>query len=369
MSSLNQVQLKKKHPTEVNVAGSKDKLIGRNGEINGFNSQDVLQKMDQLLREVNSGTTLNGTELEKVNHQVNLEEVKKDRKQRLTAAYHTPPFSRDWSSLGAEISGEVSETADRDGFMRRMFTRSEVSQSSIARIRVHHKNVTAMMASSPTQLYPQFLYDKYILPPEFWIKANIFVDERELYQGSGDVLEEKYFEGLESIMVEEDRVWKRLADSTVGFKNARQILSGGLTPSTLSKMRTQIIRWNLPAQNILFASDIWNDIVGSNEFGNWFDPVTQYEIVMTGNIGTLIGMNVITDAFREPNLKVLDAGEVYTIAAPEYHGTYTDRGPVESTEANRHETGEPGRGWFMRELMSFTMHNPASVVKGIADRG
>ena len=46
------------------------------------------------------------------------------------------------------------------------------------------------------------------------------------------------------------------------------------------------------------------------EWGNLFDPVTQFEIIQTGFIGTLLGLGMTTDAFR---------------VRPRTHGVYTDR--------------------------------------------
>ena len=164
-------------------------------------------------------------------------------------------------------------------------------------------------------------------------------------------------------MVQEDRNWKRLVDATIGIANENQILSGGLDPDNLGILRDQVSRWNIPVQTILFASDILSDITGTT-YGSWFDPVSQYEIVLTGRIGTLLGIDLITDAYREPILKVLDQGDLYLISSPEYHGTFTERGPVNSQAVNSYESGEPSRGWSMHELISMVAHNPRSVVRG-----
>jgi hypothetical protein len=157
----------------------------------------------------------------------------------------------------------------------------------------------------------------------------------------------------------------RLLDDTVAVgANNYQILSGGLTPATLQAMRSQVTGWGFPAQNVLMASDVWDDIVASNAFGSWFDPVSQYEIIMTGYLGTLLGMGMVTDAYREPRLKVLNAGEVYIMAAPELHGTFTDRGPVQANEVNSYAEGSPSRGWYMFEELSMVLHNARGVCKG-----
>lgn len=347
------------HVTEAKRPGSNEFLVGAGGNLNAGSKQELMQTIASLTSMLSNG------EISPRRSEVSASESK-DRREALVQAYHDRS-GRSWAELGAAIGGEVSESADREGFMRRFLLRTELSQGEIARIRVKHKNVTAIVAASASQTFPTFIREKHILPPEFYIEANIRVEAREVAQGSADVLEEKFFEAQEAIMVQEDRVYKRMLDDTVGVGvNAPQVLSGGLTPVTLQAMREQVTRWGIPAQNLLIASDVWNDIVASTAFGNWFDPVSQYEIIMTGYLGNLLGMGVISDAYREPKLKVLNAGEVYITSSPELHGTFTDRGPVEA-----HETGPasgtgntPSRGWYMFEMMSMTLHNARAVCKG-----
>ena len=75
-------------------------------------------------------------------------------------------------------------------------------------------------------------------------------------------------------------------------------------------------------------------------------------------------MSIITDAFRAPTLKVLDQGDVYIVSAPEYHGGFADRGPVESTELDGAYEGVNARGWYLVETIALLVHNARSIVKG-----
>jgi hypothetical protein len=79
---------------------------------------------------------------------------------------------------------------------------------------------------------------KVFTPPEFAITANLRVENIELQQVSGDILENIYNQGVESVMVREDRLWKKAADATVNMENPLQYISGQLTPDILSAIRT-----------------------------------------------------------------------------------------------------------------------------------
>jgi hypothetical protein len=126
-------------------------------------------------------------------------------------------------------------------------------------------------------------------------------------------------------------------------------------------------RWKflaLPAANLLTASDGLMDVTVGNAFSGYFDPVSKYEIVTTGKIGNILGIEVFTDSYREPNNKVFDAGDVYLTAPPEYHGGMTDRGDMQSNPIEGYVNGIAGRGWYVFELMGMFIHNSRGIVKG-----
>jgi hypothetical protein len=94
------------------------------------------------------------------------------------------------------------------------------------------------------------------------------------------------------------------------------------------------------------------------------DPVTKYDLVMHGYLGTLVGLQLLTDAFRQPTQKVLSRGEIYVVGSPENHGAYTDRGGVRSTPTSGADQGNTSKGWLLSEMFSFILANPRSVAKG-----
>jgi hypothetical protein len=169
------------------------------------------------------------------------------------------------------------------------------------------------------------------------------------------------------MMVREDRIWKSLADQVAGLANTPITIVGGFTPQNLGLMRSQIMQWQLPTNMLTFASDVLNDITTSTSFGAWYDPVSQYEIVQTGYIGKLLGIQLLTDAFRVPQLKVLNQGQIYLTSQPDYHGAYTDRGPVTANEQNASQSGHgvPARGWHLYEVLSMVLANARSVVSAL----
>jgi hypothetical protein len=56
---------------------------------------------------------------------------------------------------------------------------------------------------------------------------------------------------------------------------------------------------------------------------------------------------------------------MYMVTRPDYHGGYTDRGPVVANEIDNkaNGNGSPSRGWYLSELLSMVLANPRSFVR------
>ena len=134
--------------------------------------------------------------------------------------------------------------------------RQNVDQGGIPRVTFSFKTTFAYQASSPSSLQPIMVRNKYMLPPEFYIQAHLWVEEREIYQSPTDILEEKLMEGQEAVMTREDIVMKSLLDAHVGIANQPLLIIGGLTPQNLGLMRSQMLGYNLPTTMLFFASDV-----------------------------------------------------------------------------------------------------------------
>jgi hypothetical protein len=131
----------------------------------------------------------------------------------------------------------------------------------------------------------------------------------------------------------------------------------------LASIQEQVTDWNLPASTAIMSNDYWKDIIGNAEFSALLDPVSKYDLVLNGKIGTLVGLELITDAFRAENQRVLEKGEIYVLSNPEHHGAYSTRG-IRSTPTDGANSGETTKGWLMSENFSFVLGNVRSVAKG-----
>jgi len=329
--------------------------IGQNGELNAYSKKDLLQQIAGLMEAASTHGVL--TEQAAAEKEV----LASKRRELVEAAFASPEAH---AELGATLADELYIAGKREGFMRRIMARQDVQKGTFPNFQMRMKNVLALSASSVSQTQSQIVRDNIYTPPEFYITARPFIEQRLIEQSNTDILEQKYIEALEGIMVQEDRVWYRLATGTINVSNPFTNIAGQLNPTTLAAMRTLVNRWNIPASNCLIASDIWNDIIGEQSFSGVIDPVSKHELLLTGHLGTIFGLTMYTDGFRHPQHRVFNQGDITIVGDSVNHGIYTDRGGITSQPIDGTHEKMPGRGWFFSELMSMTIANARSVARG-----
>jgi hypothetical protein len=342
--------------TELRLGKSHSSALDqKTGEFNAHNTKELLQQISGLMQAVANGQVVEDT-MQSVSSS--------DERRELLASAMNDETGQQWAALGAGLARQINEQTDREGFLRRICSGNTLRQGEIARIPMPQHDTFAVVATTASNMGYQTIRQRLFTPDEFEIQANVRVEALDIEQVNGDLLENAYNDGLQAIMVAEDRLWRQAADMTVGITNDLELIAGELTTKSLGNLRQAVSRWNLPATTALISNDFWSDIIGSNDFATFLDPITKYDLAMNGQLGTLVGLSLITDAFRQPNQKVLAPGEIYILASPENHASYTTRGGIRSTPTTGANQGNSTRGWFMSEPFSFVLANNRSVAKG-----
>lgn len=343
-----------RHATEANWSGgSREKIVGANGELNAGSRLELQRRILEL------STMISNQEIFTDASHVHSPDNGSGETVSIEEAYYDPEA---WAELGSGLADELNERMQRSGFMRTLLNRADVAEGSIVRLRVRTPNVQAIVSRGPGMVYPQFVRDRFLSVDEFTIAANPRVEELDIHQGSGDILEDKFYEAQEQVMVKEDRHVTAQLRATGGLYNAPLYFVGNMTPTILRGLMQNIQDFNLPASNLTFSNDILSDITVGSAFSTYFDPVSKLEIVQTGNIGNLMGLSLnAPDGFREPTLQVLERGEVFCTTQPEFLGSYTDRGPVSSNPVSSYPDGVAARGWYVHEHISCTVTNAKGV--------
>ena len=336
-------------------------LSSSTGEFNAYDQKDLVSAISNLMHAVQNGQVVPERQTAVASSQEKMENIR-ERREILASAFNDDSGKK-WSALGASIAQQINEQSSREGFLRRLSVGNTLKQGEIARVPMSTNDAVAVVATSSTDLGYQLIRNKMFQPEEFEINSNIRVEQLDIDQVSGDILEDAYNQGLEAIMVKEDRLWKRSADMSVGVINSLTYIAGDLTTKIMGTLRGIVADHNLPVTSAIISNDYWADIIGSADFSTFFDPITKYDLALNGQLGVLLGMQLITDAFRQPNQKVLSRGEIYIVSAPENSSAYTDRGGVRSTPTTGADSGNTSRGWLLSEPFSYILANPRSIAK------
>ena len=169
-----------------------------------------------------------------------------------------------------------------------------VAPGQNARVKVRKKDVVAYQVTTDVKVQEQRIRQNWIYPPEYYINAMILIEDKDIAQASTDILDEKFQDGLEAVMRREDLISRALMVQAATSHNDLTLFPS-FTPSVLTTMRTAVDRWGIPAATMVISFDLWNDIIAHSEFVAWFDQVSKHELVLEGRLGSILGMEILTD--------------------------------------------------------------------------
>lgn len=341
--------------------GSRDTLTNAKGEFNASSYEDLVRAFMEVASKMSSGEL--APALREASHG-HAELSAAERNELFVEAFYDRGDETKWAEIATSIGLDTYDAVARTGFMRRILARGEVAQGAWPRFRIRHRNVEAFAAVTDTTVQMQQPRDGYVTPNEFPIVANPFISDLEMSQGSPNLLEEKFADATEHFMVVEDRLVKKQLDLAAPLQNNLQLWSGSFGPTQVSYMQKEVTGWGLPVATMIISIDLLSDLQIADLWGKQFGPVTQLELLMTGKLGVIFGMEVWTDGVRNPRLRVLDNGECYVISTPEMLGGYTDRGPIQASPRGPEHANKPGRGFMMSEQLSIAVTNARAVCRG-----
>lgn len=338
--------------TEFRMEAGAERMVAANGEINASSKKDLLQQQLRLMTAASEGRVMaEDTALER--------QKMVARNRELIQAAMTDSNAR--KVLGEKMADSLYMTSNRSGYTRRFLANIPLKQGEIPRFPVRRKNARAFVMAGKDRLETQVLTDKWYMPPEVILAARILVPQIEINQSNTDVLAEKHVEGLEALMVTEDRMLYQAFQDSVGVDNERAYISGQMTVQTFMNVRQNVDRWGIRPEYALLASDLFVDIVSENSFINAIEPVARHEIVLTGRIGQLYGMEMIAESYRHPEHKVLAQGELFVLGDSTYLGAYSDRGGVDSQPIDATTDKIFGKGWLFQESFAMALANARGV--------
>ena len=342
------------------ILSHSEPLIGNNGEFNASTKREVAVAGMGLKRGIDNRS------ITVTDQQQNLE-VRAARQNALEEALADAQVSgnssRAWLALGEVIGDEIFQSLGRDGFSRKTLLIRPLGKGEVGRLRVRKKDVVSYYVTTDPNIVASQVRQSYVYPPEFYLAAKILMEDREIEQSSGDLLQDKYEDGLEQLLVSEDKVWLSLCRTAATASNDIFFFNT-FTPTVFSQMRTEVARWGIPVTTAVVAYDLWNDILTDAEFSAYVDPVVKHEMVLEGSIGSFFGVQFITDGYRAETLRVLSDGEVFMLGAPQTLGGITVRKDLMTKNIDMYNQGKPERGWFMEQIEGMSIVNSRALTRG-----
>jgi hypothetical protein len=268
-----------------------------------------------------------------------------------------------WQVLGEVFSDDIYETMGRTAFADKVLSHQNVAEQGIARVRIHRMDVVAWAMVSDGHVAESFIKQKWVFPKGFDLDAHIVMQEAEIHEAGAQLLEEKYQDGLEAIMVREDRILKYLFDQAAQAPND-ELLFASFTPTSFTTLRQQVWDWGIPVPHMVMAIDLMNDLFADKDWQGWYSPIEKHELAMEGRLGKLGDIEILTDGLRYSTLRVLNQGEVYFLGAPQNLGTKSLMIPLNSTVVDQRVVGRAVRGWFLLQREALTVANSRAVSKG-----
>ena len=263
--------------------------------------------------------------------------------------------------IASAIAKESEVVAEQEGFMRRALRRIEVRQGDIPRVlKLCDDQNFFTIACGDEARTSKILEDTVCMyPPEFTIQSFIPLSDLEAISKSTNERLCPEFNEFYNIMLSEDLHWLNMLDNANTYPP--------MASKDLSKLLTNaVIKHDVPNDSSLFLPPaVVTHIIANMLKG--FDPVTKYELIQTGYLGTIsvkMGkgasaesrrIHLLTDAYRQPQYRVLKENSMYLVGPPEKHGVYTLRGAIGSTSCDQ-------GGCLLHETVSMLI-DPASVIK------
>jgi hypothetical protein len=328
--------------------------FGANGQLNASSNKELLQVIAQLVQQSATETVMS---------RGITKEAAAERQAQLVQAFHDRS-SEKFSVLGEVYSDEIWETLGREGFSRKIFAMQNVAPGQNARVKVRKKDVIAYQVTSDTKIQEQRIRQDWIYPPEYYITASIIIEDKEIAQASTDLLDQKFQDGLEAVLRKEDNISRALMVQGATVHNDLTLFPS-FTPSVLTTMRTAVNRWGTPAATMIISFDLWNDIIAHSEFTAWYDQVHKHELILEGRLGSLLGMEILTDGYRYPTLQVLQPGEVFVVSSPVTLGTICQIKELDSRAIDLYNQSRAARGWFLQQIQAQVLGNTRGLVRGI----
>lgn len=276
----------------------------------------------------------------------------------LNAALHDPTGI---AIVGQEMANPVREILDFEGIFRRILPVRPVKQGEVVR---YDKDpyVIAYTLSRDARTPESRVRVSYVFPTPQEIGALITLELRDLYEAGYDVMARTMDRGRQAVEFREDKVGIGFLEKAVQSRK-QMVYFSTLNLAAIEAIRYQVEKNRIPGDKLLINRRELQDIV--SVLSSEVDPVTNRELVLSGYLGNVLNMPVLTSAGPDGKFEVVPPGTVYCVTAPTMLGGLPIWHDLASEPVNQFNTGRAVRGWFWYMFEAPVIINNRGVSKGI----
>lgn len=333
---------------------SAEAAVANDGELNAGSKQELMRLAGLLAQAAGAGVAQAHVE----------EDTSADEAKQAIASAFSDKEGHQWQAVGEYLGDQVEQTLGRVGFTRRLLQFKQLAKGEVPRVRFRERDSDVYFLTDDPTVVASQPRQQFEFPPIFKLAFRANIDVQEIALDPGDILEDRYNDGLEQLMVGEDRAFKRLADTVAPIYNP-YVFFPSLTPAVFMGMKNEVEKWGgLPVTNTLLSIDLWNDITTDQEFVSWWSEISKHEINLEGNLGRIGGVEIITDGWRNKRFQVLNQGEIYMLSHPKTLGMILQLDQLDVQSTNGFNLGQTWKGWLMTQMESIVLPNPYGIIRG-----
>jgi hypothetical protein len=87
-----------------------------------------------------------------------------------------------------------------------------------------------------------------------------------------------------------------------------------LSPKLFANMRLAVVCVEAPIVRCCVQSKVWSAIMGDPRILDLVTPTSNHELVCSGYLGSLLGIDIFTDAYSLPGLQFLPTSSLYVMS-------------------------------------------------------
>lgn len=276
-----------------------------------------------------------------------------DRHQNLINDLFSPDLQTA-QELAAALTHLVYDRARKFGFMRKAVHEKTLHPGELCLLGFKNRPTKTVIATNQVSGIEVEVHDKLLTPPEYPTSAKSTISASERFP---ERMPELLLNLDEQTWVREDRLFVDL------MRMSPPVTLYDFPLDTFDALCEKV---NDPV-NCFISFNVLTDVMSDEKCRRRFTPVASYELLTTGLLGYMdyegARVGVFSDAYRDPQHRVLSRDEMFVTGDPSSIGQYTDRGYTGTLVIDEEDSNGLARGVSIESRQSMVLINSSEFAR------